>query len=222
MVERRGWKFDASQGVAILPLIAALVSGSAVLAAPGVTGVKDKSNAAIASFAPVGGPVATPFGWTDFCRRYQGECGGGPLAAADISYETKTVKEISRVNHKVNAEIRPLSDIEHWGVIDQWDYPPDGRGDCEDYALLKRKLLIDEGFPRQALLMTIVKDENSEGHAVLTVKTSAGDFILDNRNDELKLWSETGYHFVKRQSQLDQNIWLQIGGPTAVPEFVSK
>jgi hypothetical protein len=41
--------------------------------------------------------------------------------------------------------------MEHWGVIEQWDYPADGKGDCEDYALFKRKILVDEGFPRQAL-----------------------------------------------------------------------
>ena len=77
---------------------------------------------------------------------------------------------------------------------------------------IKRKILIDEGFPRQALLMTIVKDEHDEGHAILTVKTNAGDFVLDNLNDEVKPWNRTGYRFVKRQSQTDQNVWLQSDG----------
>ncbi|HET6375524.1 MAG TPA: transglutaminase-like cysteine peptidase, partial [Methylocella sp.] len=93
---------------------------------------------------------------------------------------------------------------------------------CEDYALYKRKILIDEGFPRQALLMTVVKDEHLEGHAVLTVKTTGGEFVLDNMNDEVKPWAQTGYHFVKRQSQTDQNVWVQIGDPTAAPEYVSR
>ena len=67
-----------------------------------------------------------------------------------------------------------------WSIgesFDRWDYPSDGKGDCEDYALFKRKILIEEGFPRQALLMTVVKDEHNEGHSVLTVKTSAGEFV---------------------------------------------
>ncbi len=47
----------------------------------------------------------------------------------------------------------------------------DGYGDCEDYALLKRKMLMQAGWPREALLMTVVRDKKGEGHAVLTVKT---------------------------------------------------
>ena len=116
----------------------------------------------------------------------------------------------------------PVSDLNHWAVVDQWDYPTDGKGDCEDFALLKRKLLIEEGFPRQALLMTVVKDNHNEGHALLTIKTSAGDFILDNLRPEMKPWERTGYRFVKRQSQIDQNVWVQIGDPTPAPDYVSR
>ena len=34
-------------------------------------------------------------------------------------------------------------------MLDHWDYPIDGKGDCKIYALFKRKLLIDQGFPRR-------------------------------------------------------------------------
>lgn len=144
----------------------------------------------------------------DFAARYQLDVKGG---------------EGNRpINTWVNAHIAPVSDMEHWGVLDQWDYPSDGRGDCEDYALLKRKLLITEGFPRQALLMTVVKDARGDGHAVLTVATNAGEFVLDNLHDDMKPWDRTGYRFVKRQSQTDQNVWVQIGVPTVEPDYVSR
>jgi predicted transglutaminase-like cysteine proteinase len=143
------------------------------------------------------------------------------LAPLDINLTPKTMKEIGRVGQWVNAHVKPVSDREHWGVIDKWDYPSDGKGDCEDYALFKRKILIEEGFPRQALLITVVKDEHNEGHAVLTVKTN-GEFVLDNMNDEVKPWDHTGYRFVKRQSESDQNVWVQIGDPTAAPDYVSR
>jgi len=178
--------------------------------------------AQISSYAPISGPTTVPYGWADFCRRNAGECDVGPLAPSDIDPTPKAMIEIERVDKWVNAQFKPVSDREHWGVIDQWDYPLDGKGDCEDYALFKRKILIGEGFPRQALLMTVVKDEHNEGHAVLTVKTNAGDFILDNMNDEMKPWNRTGYRFVKRQSQNDQNVWQQIGDPTAAPDYVSR
>jgi len=200
--------------IALFLLASSLVGLSAAAsAAPGPAKV---------SHAPVGGPASVPYGWADFCRRYAGECDGGPLAPVDVSLTPQAMKEIERVDKWANAHVKPVSDMEHWAVIDQWDYPADGKGDCEDYALFKRKILMDEGFPRQALLMTVVKDKHNEGHAVLTVKTNAGEFVLDNFSDEVKPWDHTGYRFVKRQSQTDQNDWLQIGDPTAAPDYVSQ
>lgn len=182
----------------------------------------DAPNPAASLFTPVGEATSVPFGWVDFCRRYQGECDGAPLQPVDIVGSPKTMKEIERVNKWINAHVTPITDMEHWGVIDKWDYPTDGTGDCEDFALMKRKILLEEGFPRQALLMTVVKDTNNEGHAILTVKTSGGDFILDNLSNDMKLWSQTPYRYVKRQSQADQNVWVQLGAPTPSPDYVSR
>jgi predicted transglutaminase-like cysteine proteinase len=175
-----------------------------------------------ASFAAVGGSTSVPYGWIDFCRRYQGECDAEPAAPLDVNLTPKTLKEVERVNKWVNMALEPVSDQDHWGLIDKWDYPTDGKGDCEDYALLKRKLLIELGFPRQGLLMTVVKDERGEGHAILTLKTNHGEYVLDNLNSELRPWDATGYRFVKRQSQMDQNVWVQIGEPTRAPAYVSR
>jgi predicted transglutaminase-like cysteine proteinase len=92
----------------------------------------------------------------------------------------------------------------------------DGKGDCEDYALMKRKLLIERGFPRQALLITVVRDQQNEGHAILTVKTNAGEFILDNLNDEVTPVNRIAYRMVKRQSQEDPNVWVALGSSATV------
>jgi predicted transglutaminase-like cysteine proteinase len=173
-------------------------------------------------YIAVGGKSLVPYGWVDFCQRYKGECDGKPMEAADVNLTPEAMKIIRQVNSWVNTNIKPKSDMDHWGVIDQWDYPTDGFGDCEDYALLKRRLLIDEGMPRQALLMTIVKDEHGEGHAILTVKTNKGEYILDNLASEVKPWTQVPYRFVKRQSQTDQNVWVDIGEPTSAPLVVSR
>jgi len=111
--------------------------------------------------------------------------------------------------------------MEHWGVVERWNMGEDGRGDCEDYALLKRKMLIQAGWPREALLMTVVRDKKGEGHAVLTVKTNRGEYILDNQEAEVLDWTRTGYKFVKRQSQADQNTWVALGEPRGAPATVS-
>jgi len=175
-----------------------------------------------AGYAAVGAETSVPYGWVDFCRRYKGECDASDLTPLDVNLTTESFKEIERVDRSVNKSITPVSDMDHWGVLDQWDIPTDGKGDCEDYALMKRKILIDEGFPRQALLMTVVKDQQNEGHAILTVKTNHGEYILDNLTDDVKPWDKTGYKFVKRQSQTDQNVWVQIGPATPAPSYVSR
>lgn len=170
-----------------------------------------------ASYASVGQETSVPYGWVDFCRRYEGECNDERLAPADINLSAKALREIARINRWVNAHVEPLSDMDHWGLVDRWDYPLDGKGDCEDYALLKRKMLIELGFPRQALLMTVVKDESQEGHAILTLKTNRGEFVLDNLNDDMKPWTAAAYRFVKRQSQENPNVWVMLGAPVDAP-----
>lgn len=173
-------------------------------------------------YASLGADASVPFGWVDFCRRYRGECDNDATAPRDIDLTAKAYREIQRINAWVNHSIEPVSDMDHWGVIDQWDYPTDGKGDCEDFALLKRRMLIEQGFPREALLMTVVKETNGDGHAVLTVKTNRGEFVLDNMSDAIKPWTTTPYRFVKRQSQANQNVWLTIGDPTSAPLYVSR
>jgi predicted transglutaminase-like cysteine proteinase len=174
-----------------------------------------------ATFANIGGPASVPFGWVDFCQRYQGECENPPARPRDLHLTHKALKKIQWINNFVNRSVTPVTDADHWHVLDQWDYPYDGKGDCEDFALYKRKLLIEAGFPRQGLLMSVVKDEHKEGHAILTLKTDRGEFVLDNLNDAITPWDQTGYRFVKRQSQFDENIWVQIGEPTPSPDYVS-
>ena len=93
----------------------------------------------------------------------------------------KAWTDLIQVNNWVNEKIKPVTDLEHWGVVERWNYPDDGYGDCEDYVLLKRRMLIKAGWPREALLITVVRDKKGEGHAVLTVKTNKGEFILDNQ-----------------------------------------
>ena len=164
-------------------------------------------------YIAVGGLTRPPIGWVGFCAEYAGECDTKPLEARDVLLTPRIWKDLARINKWVNDSVWPITDVDHWGVIDRWNYPDDGYGDCEDYVLLKRKLLMQAGWPRQALLITVVRDHNDEGHAVLTVKTDKGEFILDNQTPDILLWSETGYHFVKRQSQADPNVWVSLGDP---------
>lgn len=168
----------------------------------------------LASAAAIGAPASTPYGWIDFCSRQPGECMQPPVVARNIALTPGALRAIDRVNRHVNATLQPVSNFEHWGTtLDHWDYPADGKGDCKIYALWKRKLLIEEGFPRQALLITIVRDGAGAGHAVLTVKTDRGDFVLDNLARDIRPWDAAGYVYLKRQAQEDPNVWLSIETP---------
>jgi predicted transglutaminase-like cysteine proteinase len=162
-------------------------------------------------YASVGDTSRAPIGWVDFCADNPRDCSAGPTQPRDIVMTQPAWKDLVRVNRWVNETIKPMTDQEHWGVIERWSYPTDGYGDCEDYVLLKRKMLIEAGWPREALLITVVRDKKGDGHAVLTVKTDKGEFILDNQNESVLAWQDTGYRFVKRQSQADQNVWVALG-----------
>ena len=84
--------------------------------------------------------------------------------------------------------------------------------------LLKRRTLIERGLPESTLLITVVRDENNEGHAVLTVRTDQGDFVLDNKRREILHWADTPYTFIKRQSEQNPLVWISLLPPEAAPQ----
>ncbi|MCJ2038971.1 transglutaminase-like cysteine peptidase [Methylobacterium sp. E-025] len=158
------------------------------------------------------GPAARPVAaWTEFCRRMPAECDVDTREPATIAMNTALWRTLASVNRRVNARIRPITDQAHWGVVDRWDFPDDGFGDCEDYQLLKRRMLIERGLPRRALRMTVVIDDIGEGHAVLMVRTDRGDFILDNKTNTILSWRNTGYAYIKREGQ-DGRAWVTLDG----------
>jgi predicted transglutaminase-like cysteine proteinase len=150
-----------------------------------------------------------PYGFVQFCARMPEECQQGSMEEQRFSATPERLSELDTINRKINREIAPATDMEIYGQAEYWTIPTT-RGDCEDYALLKRKRLMARGWPASALLMTVVRDEKGEGHAVLTARTLQGDFILDNKIDEVKAWHRTRYEFIMRQSYLNPQIWMSL------------
>src|SRR5262245_63019864 len=114
-------------------------------------------------FVSVGEMSRAPIGWVEFCYARPRECATQPTTPRDVVLGAKAWKDLVRVNSWVNDKIKPMTDLDHWGVAEKWSYPDDGYGDCEDYVLLKRRLLIDAGWPREALLITVVRDKRGDG-----------------------------------------------------------
>jgi len=205
-------------GIVSKAVVALGMAGMALIA----VNAKSFAGPETATFAALGAETSVPYGWVDFCQRYRGECQDDETDAQDIELTAAVFRKIANINAWVNKNIDPVADTDHWSSLDKWDYPNDGKGDCEDFALLKRRMLIEEGFPRQALLITVVKEKNGDGQSVLTVKTNRGEFVLDNLSDEMRPWTRVPYRFVKRQSQHNQNAWVAIDPPTSAPLYVSR
>jgi predicted transglutaminase-like cysteine proteinase len=161
------------------------------------------------AFMRVYGPTLPPFGFVSFCDRHAQECRQGAFEDARLELTDARRDELDHVNRAVNRLIEPATDQEVYGIAEYWTLPM-SRGDCEDYALLKRQVLMQRGWPASALLMTVVRDEKGEGHAILTARTAKGDFILDNKVDEVKPWYATGYTFVMRQSYINPKVWVSL------------
>lgn len=163
-------------------------------------------------FMRIFGRSLPPIGHVGFCKQYPADCErkGPKRAKMELTLERKA--DLRTVNDLVNRMVRPVSDMTLYGRIEHWTYP-NGKGDCEDYVLLKQRLLIERGWPVSSLLITVLRDENNEGHAVLTARTSRGDFLLDNKRAEIMTWNETHYTFVKRQSGRDPKVWVSLTSP---------
>lgn len=160
-------------------------------------------------FMRVYGTAYPPHGFVKFCERRPEECALGQTETRRVELTAERRRQLDQINRGINKAIKPATDLDLYGVSELWTIPSE-RGDCEDYALLKRHLLMREGWPASSLLMTVVRDEKGEGHAVLTARTAHGDFILDNKNDDLKLWSDTPYEFIMRQSYINPRVWMSL------------
>jgi predicted transglutaminase-like cysteine proteinase len=164
-----------------------------------------------------GSITSQPIGHYEFCRQFSDECSirskrkNAPKVTA-FGWEV-----VKKVNSLVNDHVAPLTDWELHGQEEVWSYPGVA-GDCEDYVLLKRQMLIEKGFSASDLLITVVRRPDGEGHAVLTLRTSKGDFVLDNLANDVKIWTQTPYKYLKRQASFHTGRWVNIqnGNPVVV------
>jgi predicted transglutaminase-like cysteine proteinase len=161
-------------------------------------------------FMEVGGGTRAPAGHVGFCNEYPSECRSQNRDAVVVKLDRERWNELLAVNAEVNRQIRPVTDVELFGVEEYWTFPRAGAGDCEEYVLEKQRVLQKRGWPKSALLITVVKDTNNAGHAVLTVRTDQGDIILDNQIEAVLPWYSTPYRFVKRQSARNPAKWAAI------------
>lgn len=171
--------------------------------------------------APEYGKTLPPVGFVKFCVTNPEDCKTLSNMQERIFMSPERWDQLYQTNTYVNDKIAPISDEDLYGKAEHWTYPTDA-GDCEDYVLLKKRYLEKLGFSAEALLITVVLDEKGEGHALLTITTDAGDYVLDNRVDDVLRWDNSPYKFLKRQSHNNPLHWVALmKQPTSSSGYVA-
>ena len=160
-------------------------------------------------------PTLAPMAYTQFCLRYANECNdrkvrfrGGPVRLDESRWA-----ELATVNREVNARIRPERN-ERGYAGDKWLIGP-LRGDCNDYAVTKRHELMERGWSARNLLLSEVVTSGGEHHLILVVRTSGGDFVLDNLTQQVRPWSRVPYHWVRIQRPDGSQLWSSVANRSA-------
>lgn len=131
-------------------------------------------------------------------------------AAAAVPSDGDAMKTVERINAQVNRRVRPVMDETLYGR-DFWRLAMrEEDGDCEDYALTKRKELIAAGIPSSALSLAIGLTERREAHAVLLVATDHGDLVLDNLSAQIVPPRQAPYLWRGRQAPGHSMIWVAV------------
>ena len=161
---------------------------------------------------PASSAVAdVPPGYVSFCLRFADQCAAPAKDAPQSLVLTPAIWEtLNRVNLATNESLWPEDDQRHYGRAEYWTIPTDGYGDCEDSALTKRKALMAAGVPEAALRIAVVVTPGNARHAVLSVATDRGDYVLDNLKDQIVAWDRTGYTWIERQDLSQASGWVSL------------
>lgn len=162
-----------------------------------------------------GKPTSQPIGHYEFCKIYNDQCSVRTSRPSTFKLTKPRWRELVEINAYSNTKISPITDMDYHGVMEKWSFPT-SHGDCEDFVLMKRHMLIEKGWPASSLLITVVRQPNGEGHAVLMARTDRGDFILDNLNQKIEIWHETEYTYLKRQMPSHTGRWEDLIDSRAV------
>ncbi|HZB92338.1 MAG TPA: transglutaminase-like cysteine peptidase [Stellaceae bacterium] len=183
-------------GGAALALAAVLWLGACAPAAP-----------LTASPMPVGGPAAEPLGAVLFCAGHREECRDPARPAATVAMTPALWQALHEVQVGVDGELDPDAP-----AAVAWHYAVDGKATCVQYALEKRRALLARGVPSAALQLATAMTPRGDGHLVLIVATTGGDWVLDNLRYDVTPWGALPYRWIARQDGGSMSRWVSIAG----------
>lgn len=191
----------------MLGLAAALAGSPASANLPGGTGLAAPGPRASVPRLAEGRPVLAPFAHVRFCLAHPADCVPDRSEESDlVPMSAAALAELAEVNLAVNRLIRPIAKPEAGLSGAGWAVAP-GAGDCNDFAVTKRRRLLDLGWPIAALRLAAVRTASGEGHLVLVVATSRGDLVLDNLRSDIRHVGQAGYEWISVQSAADPRLW---------------
>ncbi|QPB22377.1 transglutaminase-like cysteine peptidase [Rhizobium sp. 007] len=191
----------------VITINLALAAGSAY-AANLSSLARGVSSAPSFAFIKNGQPTLAPFAHVKFCMENPDECRASD-GSTTVSWTAAMQRKIREINDSINRTIIGINDTSADDYADDWKVNVK-QGDCEDFALSKRDQLIASGIPARALRIAVTRTPSGEGHAVLVVKTTRGDLVLDNRTNRIKNWRKTDLQWVKIQSGDNPRMWYDI------------
>jgi len=153
----------------------------------------------------LGQPTPPPVGSVLFCRQNPGECSRELPGAQEAAMTPELRKELRTVQYEVNRQLTPTEAREI-----AWHYAKDGRATCVQYALEKRRRLIESGFPAGALQLVTAVVPGEVGHLVLVVDTTDGDWVLDNLRTDIARWDDLPYRWIARQDGASMLKWVAV------------
>src|SRR5689334_10903050 len=71
-------------------------------------------------FVSTGDVTRPPIGWVEFCAERPLDCRASNSAPRDVVLSNKAWADLTRINKWVNDNVTPMTDLEHWGVVEKW------------------------------------------------------------------------------------------------------
>lgn len=194
-----------SQAVRLLPMVGAKCSSLAWVALVVFSAALPASATSLVHDIKA---VSAPSGARELCQQYIWACDRS--SRTTIPNASVELKIADRVNRAVNRSVREISDRRQYGRPEVWSLPTGRGGDCEDFALLKKRELIRLGLAPSKLAIATALDRRRNSHAVLIIRTDQGDYVLDNLTDRMKPWHATGYSFLRMQDITTPSGWIMV------------
>lgn len=152
--------------------------------------------------------VSAPKGARGLCQQYSWACDRS--SHGSVRGAANEIAIADRINRAVNSQVREISDQQQWRKTEKWSLPTARGGDCEDFALLKKRELMRAGVAPSKLLIATVLDRRRQAHAVLVLRTDRGDYVLDNLTNRMLPWQKTGYSFIRMQDPRSASGWTKV------------